>query len=231
MAVAPRVRGAEQGTTDAQLFLSHSSEDARFVRTLAENLNACGVDVWLDAWELRVGSDLRERISAAVANSRYVAVVVSSQFDSSRWMRGEVNQALEREVAEDRVVVLPLLIEEIPPPPTLSTKLYLDFTEENYYSSLTKLVGLIHNLPTASIEEAIELIQPHDVNGSVRALRYLGFEPYYVVDKPVLEEIGRLGGQVDGDRVRFDPVAIRDHPKASPSMSRLMDRLLEAWRS
>src|SRR4051812_18526183 len=111
MAHAPRSRGLELGSTAQHLFLSHSSSDGGIVGRIARKLNTCGVDVWLDTWELRVGDDLHERIADAIANSRFVAVLVSRHFDGSKWMRGEVSQALSREKAEARTLVLPLLID------------------------------------------------------------------------------------------------------------------------
>src|SRR5688500_11316556 len=109
MAVAPRNRGTASGETVPHLFLSHSSKDKPWVSQWAVDLNLCGVDVWFDAWELRVGDDLHERIGEAVDKSRFVGVVVTEHFNESKWIRGEVNQALTREKAGDRPVVLPLL--------------------------------------------------------------------------------------------------------------------------
>ena len=77
---APRTRGASLGTTVPHLFLSHSSKDKAWVTRFAQDLNLCGVDVWFDAWELRVGDDLHERISEAVDKSRFVGVVVTKEF-------------------------------------------------------------------------------------------------------------------------------------------------------
>lgn len=128
MAQAPRERGAELGSAGPQLFLSHSSKDDRIVSRIAQNLNTCGVDVWLDVWELRVGDDLHQRIADAIAKSRFVGVAVGGRFDESKWTKGEVSQALSREKAEDRTVVLPLLIEDVPLPPVLGSKKFLDFT-------------------------------------------------------------------------------------------------------
>ena len=99
---APRLRGASLGEQVPHLFISYSSQDKQWVSQLAEDLNLCGVDVWFDAWELRVGDDLHERIGDAVDKSRFVAVVVTKHFNESKWIRGEVHQALSREKAGNR---------------------------------------------------------------------------------------------------------------------------------
>jgi hypothetical protein len=229
MAIAPRERGVELGTTGPQLFLSHSSRDDRIACRIAQNLNSCGVDVWLDTWELRVGEDLHQRIADAIAKSRFVAVLVSGHFDASRWMKGEVSQALSRERAEDHTVVLPLLVEDIPPPPVLGSKKFLDFTDPHYYESLVRLASLIHDLGTEELETSLGDMQPKNVHGCIEVLRSCGFEPYCVVDARTLREIESAGGRASGGRIRFDPRGIMAKRDISPSLRRLMERLADDW--
>ena len=228
--LAPRQRGGELlGGPGPQLFLSHSSADTKVVAQLAEDLNICGVDVWLDAWELRVGDDLHQRIADAIARSRFVAVAVSRRFDQSKWMRGEVSQALSREKAEARTVVLPLLLDDTPPPPLLGSKKFLDFTPAQYFSSLARLVGLTHDLDTQAVEWGVNEVEPDSMRGSIRALRFTGFEPYCIVDTRTLEVIARAGGHVSGNMVRFDPEEVLKDDRLSPSVRRLVRRLATAW--
>ena len=229
MTMAPRERGAELGSNAPQLFLSHSSQDESIVSRIARNLNTCGVDVWLDAWELRVGDDIHERIADAIAKSRFVAVTVSGRFDGSKWVKGEVSQALSREKTEDRTVVLPLLIEDVPLPPVLGAKKFLYFTDDHYFESLVRLTGLIHGLGTEELETGLSVVKPEDVHGCIEVLQFAGFEPYCVVDTKMLKEIERAGGSVSGDRAHFDPFTILANPDSSPSLRHLMARLIEEW--
>lgn len=229
MARAPRERGVELGSSGPQLFLSHSSKDDQIVSRIAKNLNTCGVDVWLDAWELRVGDDLHQKIADAIAKSRFVAVVVSGRFDDSKWTKGEVSQALSREKAENRTLVLPLLIEDVPPPPVLVSKKFLDFTEDHYFKSLVRLAGLIHGLDTEALETALTEVQPRDMRDCIKVLRILGFEPYCIVDTKTLMAIKSAGGSTSGDKVRFNPRAIMAKPDISPSLRGLMERLIDEW--
>jgi len=231
VALAPRTRGAALDATSApHLFLSHSSDDKKLVTDLARNLNTCGVDVWLDAWELRGAEDLHERIADAIAKSKFVGVVVTSRFDESRWVRGEVSQALSREKASGRALLLPLLIEKVELPPVLASKKFLDFTPESYFASLVRLAGLIHDLSTEGIELAIEQIAPSDLGGCVRALEFVGFEPYCVVDTQTLAAIRAAGGSPFGDTiVHFDPREILADRKISPALRNLMERLVKEW--
>lgn len=227
MGVFVREAGVELGSVAPQLFLSHSSDDESFVTRLAQDLNRCEVDVWLDTWELRPGVDLHERISDAIHKSKFVAVTLSQKFSNSKWTKGEVNQALTREKAEGRDIVLPLLIESgVDVPPSLQAKKFLDFTEGMYFPSLVHLAGMIHELPLAQLEAGIKEIEPGRTSDCIDVLRYCGFEPYCVVDKQTLFEIAKLGGHRHGDRVRFNPREIsRRGP--SPGLRALMRRLAE----
>jgi hypothetical protein len=57
--------------------------------------------VFVSERELRVGDDLHQRVADAIAKSTYVAVVVSARFDTSKWTKDEVSQALSREKVVD----------------------------------------------------------------------------------------------------------------------------------
>jgi hypothetical protein len=225
MGVAPRMRGAALGEHVPHLFLSYSSKDKEWVLQLAEDLNLCGVDVWFDSWELRVGDDLHERIADAVAKSRFVAVVVTKSFSASKWIQGEVHQALSREKAEDRPVVLPLLAEDVSAPPVLSSKKFLDFGRD-YFPSLAHLAGLIHDLPPDSIEGAMRGHRPASVSDCVDVLKSAGWRSRHVVGTHMLGEIERAGGIRNGDIVHFSAEDILRNPRISNSLRNLMNRLV-----
>jgi hypothetical protein len=223
----PRERGESLGVgrPAPHLFLSHSSKDELIVSRLAEDLTICGVDVWLDTWELRVGDDLHERIAEAVHKSRFVAIAVGRHFDDSKWTKGELHQALSREKAEDRTVVLPLLLEELPLPPVITAKKFLLFDEEHYYPSLVHVAGLVHGLSAHALESAIRVVRPTSIAGCVEALRYAGYNAYMVVDTPTLLEVENAGGIRKGNVVRFNARKIIQDPSISSSVKRLLKRL------
>lgn len=230
MGEAPRERGVELGVNVPHLFLSYSSKDDQVAARLAQNLNTCGVDVWFDAWELRVGDDLHQRIADAIGKSKFVAVVVSGRFDSSKWTRGEVSQALSREKAEARSLVLPLLIEDVPLPPVLANKKFLYFTEDQYFESLVRLVGLIRGLDAEAVEEKLREKKPRNMTDCLGVLLYAGFKPYLIVDTKTLAAIKNAGGSGEGDtKIWFDPQAIMANPNVSPALRQLMERLINDW--
>jgi hypothetical protein len=230
MARAPRIRGAALTDRAPQLFLSHSSRDKTWVVGLAQDLNVCGVDVWFDEWELRVGDDLHERIAEAVEKSRFVGVVITKHFSESQWIKGEVHHALSREKAEARTVVLPLLADNVSPPPVLSAKKYLDFADD-YFGSLTRLVGTIHGIPPLDTESGIRSLgRPlTDLADCFKVFDYAGHVPLHVVGTEMLGQILNAGGwsanYPEGAVVRFNATEILKNPTISQPLRELMTRL------
>lgn len=221
---APRMRGASIGTQVPHLFLSYSSKDKEWVSQLAEDLNLCGVDVWFDAWELRVGDDLHERIGEAVDKSRFVGVVVTKHFSESKWIRGEVHQALSREKAGSSTVVLPLLADNVAVPPLLAAKKFLDFSNE-YFPSLVHLAGLIHNLPPDAVESELRNRKVNHIRHCIDALEGAGWVSRHVVGSATLAELERVGGKRRGDVVFFSPDEVLENPRISPGLKRTVERL------
>jgi hypothetical protein len=194
------------------------------VTRFAQDLNLCGVDVWFDAWELRVGDDLHERISEAVDKSRFVGVVVTKNFSESKWIKGEVHQALSREMAGDRTVVLPLLADDTVVPPLLATKKYLDCATD-YYGSLVQLSALVHNLPLDAIEEEMQTGRPTGVPQVIDALERAGWASRHVVGTEMLAEMERAGGRRMGEVVSFRPEEMLAKAGISDGLRRLLERL------
>ncbi len=53
-------------TEQFDVFLSHNSKDKRTVRQLAEALRRCGLNVWLDEWELVPGRPWQEGLESII---------------------------------------------------------------------------------------------------------------------------------------------------------------------
>lgn len=122
----------------ASVFLSHNSNDKPFVRKLAKDLQEKGHVVWIDEAEINIGDSLVEKIREGLDKVDYVAVVLSSNSINSPWVQRELDISSNREIAEKRVILLPLLIEKVPLPGFLLGKLYGDFTSEELYEESLK---------------------------------------------------------------------------------------------
>lgn len=95
---------------DYDVFISHASEDKdAIVRSLANALDAEGLDVWYDEFELHIGSSLRRSIDQGLANSRFGVVVLSKAFFDRGWPNYELDGLVTREVASGgEQLILPI---------------------------------------------------------------------------------------------------------------------------
>ena len=69
--------------------ISHSSLDKAAALELAQTLNFCSLDVWLDDWELEVGQSLTDEIDNAMENSRFIAILITENYNQTVWTKRE----------------------------------------------------------------------------------------------------------------------------------------------
>lgn len=125
----------------SSIFLCHSSKDKFFVRELAAKLREAGIRVWLDEAEMKIGDSLTKKIGDAIGAMDFFGVTLSSHSIDSEWVQRELQVAVQRELQERKVVVLPLLLEPVEVPPFLRDKLYADFTTpESFNATFPKLL-------------------------------------------------------------------------------------------
>lgn len=135
---------AEKDPAKAQyhgLFLSHTGDDKPFVRKVRDDLAARGVPVWLDEAEIQIGDSLTAKIAEGIERSRYFAVFLSEKSVDAPWVQKELEIAINAEIKNQEVVVLPLVIGKCELPAFLHGKLYGDFTtDDRYDDTLEKLL-------------------------------------------------------------------------------------------
>jgi TIR domain/Domain of unknown function (DUF1883) len=132
------------------VFVSHAAEDKEsIVRPLAHALQAEGLRVWFDEFELRVGVSLRRSIDTGLANSRFGVVVLSEPFFRKGWTNYELDGLVTREMSQGGdQIILPLWHrvtkdEVIQYSPSLADKLALrtaDSTVEEIASEIAAVV-------------------------------------------------------------------------------------------
>lgn len=98
--------GVEEGevTTMAQMagstpriYLAHASEDHdTLARPLAKRLLAKGVDVWLDAWEIRSGDSLRQKMEAGLGDCTHFVVLLTPHSIGKAWVEREIDVGFVR---------------------------------------------------------------------------------------------------------------------------------------
>lgn len=187
-------RGAKR-TAKPDIFISHSSVDKTSAFHLSKILNYCAIDVWLDDWELEVGQSLTDEIAKAMDDARYIAILITENYNKSVWTKTEYKKALSREQKEERTVMLPLIVGEAEIPDFLEDKVYIDL-RDHFFAGIVKLVGLVHEISRYRISEAIQYSEPSSVREVWELLESVGFEPYVVVGEDDFNEMLAQGGKV-----------------------------------
>jgi hypothetical protein len=134
---------------DYDVFISHAAEDKEeVVRPLAHALQAEGLVVWYDEFELRIGDSLRRKIDEGIARSRFGIVVLSHAFFAKSWPQYELDGLVTMAVT-GRQVVLPLWHhiskdEVIQQSPSLADKVALrtsDYSIDEIAAEIATVVG------------------------------------------------------------------------------------------
>lgn len=151
----------------ATIFISYSSKDQTFASQLAESLKNLGHKLWLDEWNIKVGESIPTKIQDGLTSADYLIVVLSSSSVKSGWMEREWQAKYWEEVKAEKIMVLPVLIENCEIPALLKPKKYVDFRGD-YGSALVKLMAGISPTFTSSSEP--EISQPRKEDSDVSDL-------------------------------------------------------------
>jgi hypothetical protein len=111
-------------------FMSHTSADKLFAEKLAKDLIRVGVKVWFDAWEIRVGDSIVEKIDTALSTIDALIIVLSPRALQSEWVRRELNSSLMRSLSTRNIKVLPVLYENCLIPSIIADLKYADFSTD-----------------------------------------------------------------------------------------------------
>jgi hypothetical protein len=135
------------------LFISHSAKDKEFVLKLAHDLKNVGFKIWLDQWELNLGDSIARAVSNAIMNSRFLLVVMSPDYFVSSWTSAEYMAAMQEEIDDKHVKVIPLMYRDCDVPLMLSAKNWVDFRDPEQYQVAFK--HLVSGLKSLSFREDI----------------------------------------------------------------------------
>ncbi|HLK59109.1 MAG TPA: TIR domain-containing protein [Chthonomonadaceae bacterium] len=118
---------------DYDIFLSHASEDKVWCAMLAERLRNANVRVWYDAWEIKPGHKLMERINDGLKRSRKMVVVWTPSYfrDEKVWTRAESFSQQNKDLLGRDRLLIPLLREDCQVEPTFNDYLYMDFRNDD----------------------------------------------------------------------------------------------------
>ncbi len=173
------------------VFISYSHDDLqhmKWVLKLATDLRSHGVDVILDQWDLKVGSDIRFFITNGLSDSSLVLCICSEKYVQ------KVNSGIGGAGYEGMIISQPLLsnvnLEYIIPiirnnssnekvPVDLKSKLYIDFSDDNkYVSKYNELIERIYGEdlrkkpPLGKNPFSSELSEKVEVKTKIESIQY-----------------------------------------------------------
>lgn len=134
------------------VFISHASDDKEeVVRPLANAIQAEGLTVWYDEFELRIGDSLRQKIDRGLANSRFGVVILSKAFFGRGWPEYELDGLVTRAVSSEQIL-LPIWHnvskhEVMNYSPTLANRLARSTATHTVEKIATEIVDVIRNPP------------------------------------------------------------------------------------
>ena len=127
----------------ASVFLSHSSDDKPLVRRIASDLEAAGIIVWFDEWNILVGDQITQRISEGLDQSDFVVVVLSQNSLRSGWVEKEWQSKVADEATTREIAILPLLADECQVPTLLRDKKYARIGDD-YSSAINEVITAVN---------------------------------------------------------------------------------------
>lgn len=142
-----------------KVFLSHSSSDKKSVKRLASDLRAHGIDVWFDAYEIRLGDVIVQKLQDGIEKCDFVVVWLTKKATQSHWVQREWYTKFHDEIESARTMVLPLLADNCNIPAFLRGKRYADFRND-YYSGLKELLAFFDIEPVQNVQIVIETPNP-----------------------------------------------------------------------
>ena len=113
-----------------KVFISHSSSDQKFVRTLKADLKENNIETWVDEDQLDLGDSLVEKLELALEESSHFIIVLSPFSVSSEWVRFELKKALEQNDIQLMQKIIPIKYSTCEIPPELKNLLYADLSED-----------------------------------------------------------------------------------------------------
>ncbi|MEL6654307.1 MAG: TIR domain-containing protein, partial [Bacteroidota bacterium] len=130
-----------------KIFLSHSSADKAFVRRINSDLKSHGFGTWLDEEQILLGGSISETIEIGLSQSDVLILFLSQRSVTSRWVSAEWRSKFAKTMSENRISVIPLVMDDCEIPDFLVDRKYADFrAKDNYEPNLSHLLNTLNIL-------------------------------------------------------------------------------------
>ncbi|MBT3711829.1 MAG: SUMF1/EgtB/PvdO family nonheme iron enzyme [Anaerolineae bacterium] len=125
---------------DRQIFISYSRQDMDFVKTLAEDLENEGFDIWYDLTDIDAGDRWAKEIQDGINESEIFVIVVSPNSIKSEWVEKEFLFASQRGLK-----IVPLLYTFCELPLWLLNIQYVDVVGRNYKKNFQHILDVFND--------------------------------------------------------------------------------------
>jgi len=102
----------------------------------------------------RSGTTFDQRNWKSDEGSRFIAILITENYNKTVWTKTEYKKALSREQKEGRTVMLPLIVGNAKIPSFIKDKLYIDLRQD-FFSGITRLVALVHGLTPFRVSNSL----------------------------------------------------------------------------
>ncbi len=128
-----------------KIFIAHSSKDKNLARRITNDLkNIYKFDPWFDEIKIKPGESIPAKIQEGLHNCDYMLVLLSEDSVKSNWMKTEYSSKLWDEIEQERIYVIPLLINTCEIPQLLKHKKYINFVNQDYLDALNDVVDSVY---------------------------------------------------------------------------------------
>jgi hypothetical protein len=151
--------GSPRGGDMARIFISYAREDQNFVKQLVADLQAAGVQTWVDYQDIKPGDEWDEKVKIGLDLCEAMILVLTEASVASKNVKVEWSYYLDKEKT-----IYPILLRECEPPLRLRLIHRIDFMHDGTqaFSHLLEVlgVGIPYELPllkTLSVPEPVRL--------------------------------------------------------------------------
>jgi tetratricopeptide (TPR) repeat protein len=136
----------------SDIFISYASNDRLKAASLADKLKGYGWSVWWDR-TIPPGRTFDDVIEEALSEAKCVIVLWSDASVSSKWVRAEAGEALNRNI------LIPALIEDLTPPLAfrqIQAAPLVDWNGEGHHAGLRQLVRAVSSIVGPALQAHVE---------------------------------------------------------------------------
>ncbi|HEX2687435.1 MAG TPA: toll/interleukin-1 receptor domain-containing protein [Kofleriaceae bacterium] len=116
----------------ARIFVSHASVDKPAVRRIAEALRVAGHQPWLDEERILVGESIPAAVESGLRKADFVVICLSRAAAERGWIEAERDATLMQQFRERKERILPVRLEDVPPPYLVASLAYVDLFPDDH---------------------------------------------------------------------------------------------------